>query len=76
MGEQSVRYQFFKHYFNARQDEKIGRLQRKEAMEGYGIFWALLEHLGTKADHRAKCDYDDLAFPLDRRTADSTSQSC
>jgi len=64
MEEQSVNRQFpyFKHYLNARQDCKITRLLRKEGMEGIGIFWSLLELLGSAKDFRYQRDYEDLAF--------------
>ena len=62
--DESIRYQFFRHYFNTRQDEKIRDLLCEEGWQGYGIWWALLEFLGSNKDYRAKCDYKKLSWDL------------
>ncbi len=57
-------YQFFQHMFNAMQDDKIENLLCGEGMEGYGIFWGLLELLGQSEDYRKKTNYKSLAWKL------------
>jgi len=42
---------FFPHYIGARNDNKIMRLRLKYGMEGYGIYFALLEVLREQSDH-------------------------
>jgi len=46
---------WFPHYCNARHDRKIKRLRKELGVEGYGIFFMLLETLR---------DQTDLKFPL------------
>ena len=36
---------YFPHDYNSRTDEKIKLLIRKHGIEGYGIFWAIVEDL-------------------------------
>lgn len=62
--EEQIRISFFRHYVNAKQDEKIIQLLRKEQWQGYGIYWALLEFLTPIKDHKAKCEYDAIAWDL------------
>lgn len=62
--EEQIRISFFRHYTNAKQDEKIIQLLRKEQWQGYGIYWALLEFLTPIKDHKAKCEYDAIAWDL------------
>ena len=52
---------YFSHDFNARQDEKIKRLIRKHKMQGYGIFWAIVEDLYNNAN-ALETDYEGIAF--------------
>lgn len=59
-----VRIQYFRHQANAQKDEKIIQLLRKEKWHGYGIYWALLEFLTPIKDHKAKTDYDAIAWDL------------
>jgi hypothetical protein len=42
---------FFPHYIGARNDNKIMRLRLKYGMEGYGIYFALLEVLREQSEH-------------------------
>lgn len=62
--EEQIRISFFRHFVNARQDEKIIQLLRKEQWQGYGIYWALLEFLTPIKDHKAKTEYDAIAWDL------------
>lgn len=41
---------YFSHDANARNDEKILMLRAEHGMEGYGIYWALLEMMFESAD--------------------------
>lgn len=43
---------FFNHYCNARHDRKIRRLRKDLGMEGYGIYFMLLEVLREQMDYR------------------------
>ena len=54
---------YFPHDYNAMQDEKIKMLIRKHGMEGYGIFWAIVEMLYNNAN-ALRTDYDGIAFDL------------
>ena len=54
---------YFSHDYNARNDEKIKRLIRKHGMEGYGIFWSIVEDLYNNAN-ALRTDYDGIAYDL------------
>ena len=41
---------YFPHEYNAKDDPKCERLIWEMGMEGYGIFWALLEVLRVQPD--------------------------
>ena len=41
---------YFSHDYNSRNDEKIKSLLRKHGMQGYGLFWALIEDLYNNAN--------------------------
>jgi hypothetical protein len=43
---------FLQHDINAQEDPKCIMLIEQLGMEGYGIFWALVERLRQEADHR------------------------
>lgn len=62
--ESRIRYQFFKHYFNAMQDEKLIVLLKDEGWEGVGLWWGLLELLGPIKEHRLATNYDILAWNM------------
>jgi hypothetical protein len=55
---------YFSHDSNARNDEKILALRMKHGMEGYGVYFAILERLMEIGDHSHKTDYDVIAFDL------------
>jgi hypothetical protein len=46
-----------------RNDEKIKRLIRKHGMQGYGVFWAIIEDLYNNAN-ALRTDYDGIAYDL------------
>jgi len=54
---------YFSHDYNVRTDEKIKKLIRKHGMEGYGIFWSIIEDLYNNAN-AMRIDYDDIAYDL------------
>lgn len=54
---------YFSHDYNARTDEKIKRLIRKHGMNGYGIFWSIVEDLYNNAN-ALQADYEGIAFDL------------
>ncbi len=64
MSEPSVRFQYFQHQLNARKDEKLRKLLKKEGWQGIGLFWGLLEDLGLEKSHKLECDYNDLAWEM------------
>lgn len=55
---------YFSHDSNARNDEKILALRMKLGMEGYGIFWAILEKMRDNSDYMCIKDYNMIAFDL------------
>lgn len=54
--------QFFRHYCDALQDDKLKRLLRKEGMQGIGLYWSLLELLGVSKSYKVECNYDNIAW--------------
>ena len=52
---------YFSHDYNARNDEKIKRLIRKHGMQGYGVFWSIVEDLYNNAN-ALRTDYDGIAY--------------
>ena len=55
---------YFNHDSTARNDYRIVKMRSKLGMEGYGIFWAILEMLFTEENKLCVDDYDSLAFGL------------
>lgn len=51
---------YFPHYCNARHDRKIRRIRKELGVEGYGIFFMLLEVLREQTDFRYPVDDLDL----------------
>ena len=54
---------YFSHDYNVRNDEKIKRLIRKHGMQGYGVFWAIIEDLYNNAN-ALRTDYEGIAYDL------------
>ena len=54
---------YFSHDYNCRNDEKIKKLIRKHGMQGYGLFWAIVEDLYNNAN-ALRMDYDGIAYDL------------
>jgi hypothetical protein len=51
---------YFPHYINARNDRKVRRLRKELGVEGYGIFYMLLEVLREQSDLRYPMEDIDL----------------
>jgi hypothetical protein len=54
---------YFSHDYNTRTDPKIKRLLAKHGMQGYGIFWAIVEDLYNNAN-AVQTDYETIAYDL------------
>ena len=52
---------YFSHDYNARNDEKIKRLIRKHGMQGYGVFWSIVEDYIIMRTH---CDWITMALRM------------
>jgi hypothetical protein len=55
---------YFPHDANARHDEKILALRVRHGMEGYGVYFAILERLRENSDLSHARDYNLIAFEL------------
>lgn len=55
---------YFKHDSNARNDEKLLSVRMKYGMEGYGIYWAILEKLRDDPEYMLQTDYALIAWDL------------
>lgn len=56
---------YFSHDSNARNDVKIIKLRRQLGLEGYGLYWCLIEMLRDAPDNRLPIEStDDIAFSL------------
>jgi len=64
-----MKQQYFSHDRDARSDPKIVKVRRKYGMEGYGLYFALLEMLYSQTDCRLPYDDDQFdAIAYDLRT--------
>jgi len=54
----------FKHDFNAHNDEKILDLRMDLGMEGYGVYWYLVELLAQSDGYKLNTNYKRLAFSM------------
>jgi uncharacterized protein YdaU (DUF1376 family) len=54
---------YFSHDFNARMDDKIKELMYKLGVEGYGIYWILIEDLYNNAN-ALRTNYERIAYDL------------
>lgn len=56
---------YFSHDSNARNDVKIIKLRRQLGLEGYGIYWCLIEMLRDAPENKLPIDsLDDIAFSI------------
>jgi len=58
------RKKYFAHDSDARNDPKVARLRMKMGMEGYGIYFALLEMMRESDDYTLPTDYEMLSWEL------------
>lgn len=50
----------FTHHCNILMDNRLNSLRMELGWEGYGLYWALIEHLASN-DNKIRLDYDYLA---------------
>jgi Cys-tRNA synthase (O-phospho-L-seryl-tRNA:Cys-tRNA synthase) len=56
---------YFSHDSNARNDVKIIKLRREMGLEGYGIYWCIIETLRDTSEYKLPVNaIDDIAFGL------------
>jgi len=56
---------YFSHDSNARHDSKIVKLRRKYGMEGYGIYFAIVEMLREDSAHKRQVSsFEDIAYEI------------
>jgi ribosomal protein L12E/L44/L45/RPP1/RPP2 len=55
---------YFSHDSNARNDEKVLSLRMSLGMEGYGIYWSIIEKMRENTDYMCSKAYDLIAFDL------------
>lgn len=65
---------YFSHDSDARNDIKMIKLRRELGLEGYGIFWCLIEMLRASPNYRISlAAVDDIGFEL-KTTSDKVEQ--
>ena len=52
---------YFSHDYNARQNKKLRRVIQKHGMQGYGLFWSIIEDL-YQNENILKYDLDSLEY--------------
>lgn len=52
---------YFSHDYTTRADEKIKQLLYNTGMEGYGVYWAIIEDL-YQNNNSLKCDYARISY--------------
>lgn len=55
---------YFKHDSNARNDEKLLAIRMNHGMEGYGVYWAIVEKLRESKNYTLSTDYPSIAWEL------------
>lgn len=55
---------YFPHDGNARNDDRIIAVRMRHKMEGYGVYFAILERLLESSNYRCAKDYNVIAFDL------------
>lgn len=53
---------YFSHDSNARNDDKILNVRMKYGMEGYGIYFGIIERMREEQDYTSKRDYNAIGF--------------
>lgn len=57
-----MKTKYFSHDLYSLHDPKILKMRYKLGIEGYGIFWAIVEHLWASDSNELPKDYEILAF--------------
>ena len=55
---------FFNHDSDARNDERILSVRKMHGMEGYGVYWAIVEKLRVAKGYMLETDYSTIAWEL------------
>ena len=56
---------YFSHDYNAAEDQRIKKLIRIEKMEGYGVYWRIIEMLYQETGkHKIEKDYEGISYDL------------
>lgn len=55
---------YFSHDSNARNDDRIIAMRMRHGMEGYGIYWAIVERLRECSEYTSVKDYNVISFDL------------
>jgi hypothetical protein len=56
---------YFSHDSNARNDKNIIKLRRKLGLEGYGVYWCIIEILREESGHKMQLScIDDISFQI------------
>lgn len=56
---------YFSHDSNARNDVKVIKLRRQLGLEGYGLYWCIIEMLRDTPEYKLPLNsIDDIAFSL------------
>ena len=63
MNKQKLEQHWFKHNINASNNSKLIKLQANEGLEGYAVYWKLIELLYIN-EGRYEFNLDELAFTL------------
>lgn len=58
---------YFSHDSNARNDPKLLKLRVKYGMEGYGVYWCIIEMLRDQTDFKLPLDFESIAFGLNTK---------
>ena len=56
--------EYFSHDANARCDEKCVALLMAHRLEGYGLFWCIIERLMQESGHTLAVDYNVIAYDM------------
>ena len=54
----------FLHDANMRSNERIVALLMKHGMQGYGVFWGIMERLANTRDYTHTADYSVIGYAL------------
>lgn len=55
---------YFSHDSNARNDDKIIAMRMRHGMEGYGIYWTIIERLRECDNYTSVKDYNVISYEI------------